>query len=198
MNYREFETKTYDYIVKSKIKILKPILEFLQISKISPNFISGLSLLSGLSTIPLMFTFPKLMYLGMIGHILLDGLDGALARYLKIDSNKGKIIDLAVGSIVISIFYISLGLSNFISIKAGLVFAITNLITEIISIQYYSTKTKIQSGGACHFGKVILTTLILISITFELNWNLEMLTGITTLYIALLGIGLVVFKFQRK
>lgn len=198
MDYRKLETTTYDQIVKTKIKILKPVLGFLQKHKISPNFISILSLISGLCTVPLMYTQPKLMYLGMIGHIIFDGLDGALARFLKINSNKGKIIDLVVGNIVISAFYIFLGITNHLSLTAALVFTITNLVTEIISVKYYSTKTKIQSGGACHFAKIILTTLILISITFELNWNLETLTSLSSIYLSLLGIGLVLFKVQGK
>jgi phosphatidylglycerophosphate synthase len=198
VDYRKFETETYDHIVRTKIKILKPLLRFLQKHKISPNFISFLSLISGLSTIPLMYTQPKFMYLGIIGHIIFDGLDGALARFLKLNSNKGKIIDLVVGNIVISTFYIFLGITNYLSLTAALVFTMTNLVTEIISVKYYSTKTKIQSGGACHFAKTILTTLILISITFELNWNLETLTSVSSIYLSLLGIGLVLFKIQRK
>lgn len=64
--------------------------------RLRPNHITGASLLIVAVGFPLLFVLdlPKWAFLVLVIHILLDGLDGPLARYQKYDTHSGAMLDL--------------------------------------------------------------------------------------------------------
>ncbi|MBI2742376.1 MAG: CDP-alcohol phosphatidyltransferase family protein [Chlamydiales bacterium] len=78
-----------------------PLLRFKIIYKLPPNLLTCLSTLFGLSVTPLLFFGLYIeAFIFMIFSGFLDTLDGSLARYLKISSSKGAVLDIVSDRLV--------------------------------------------------------------------------------------------------
>ena len=73
-----------------------PLLSIFDKLHISPNLLTGASLLIVSVGFPLLFVLglPKWAFLVLILHILLDGLDGPLAKYQKRQNRSGAMLDM--------------------------------------------------------------------------------------------------------
>ena len=84
-------------------KLLAPLLQILGDRGIRAGHITLLSLLSGLAFCPLFITGQYLPAFGFLFlHVLLDGLDGPLARYLNRASDRGSFTDTVADQVVVS------------------------------------------------------------------------------------------------
>ena len=75
------------------MRIYHPIVLLLAWLKVSPNFVSFLQIPLGLLIVIMITPQPRLAFLLIVASILLDGIDGALARHLGRSSPFGALWD---------------------------------------------------------------------------------------------------------
>ena len=116
----------YLKIAKFRDLILRPLLRFLSWLHITPNMLTY-------SEIIIMFLFILFIQKNLILSsiflllvILFDSIDGPLARFQKIDSDKGKFIDLSIDTLVFVMFVWGLIYANLLNGLIGsiLIFAV--------------------------------------------------------------------------
>ena len=86
---------------------------------VTPDHVTLLSLASGLAFCPLYGWSMPLALLALAAHVLLDGLDGPLARHQGTDSPKGSLTDTAADQAVVVATTITLMVAETISGAAG-------------------------------------------------------------------------------
>ena len=90
-----------------KQRLLGPLLLLLEKMKIMPWMITGASLVTGLAFCPLFLMADSgwtlhVAYVLLLLHLLLDGLDGPLARHLDIASKRGSFVDTMADQVVVA------------------------------------------------------------------------------------------------
>jgi phosphatidylglycerophosphate synthase len=84
-------------------RTLEPLLRILARLGISPNHLTLLSLLTGLAFSPVFLWISKLTAFGLLlAHVILDGLDGPLARLTGKASNRGSFTDTMADQVVVT------------------------------------------------------------------------------------------------
>ena len=100
-------------------RFLQPLLVLLTRLHITADHLTLLSLLAGLAFCP-MFFWSKWAAFGMLAlHVLLDGLDGPLARHNGTASRKGSFTDTLTDQSVVVASTITLMLAHTVSIVPG-------------------------------------------------------------------------------
>ena len=100
--------------------IMKPLLKRLTQYGVSPNQLTLLSLVVGLVFCPLFaLGFKLVAFLMLFLHVLLDGVDGPLARFQGTASSQGSIADTMVDQLVITFTTIALIASGYIGTWPG-------------------------------------------------------------------------------
>jgi len=90
-------------------QLLRPLLAVLATLRVTPNHLTFLSLLAGLAFCPLFLWSSKVAAFGLLLlHVLLDGLDGPLARFTQRASNRGSFTDTAADQIVVAFSTVTL------------------------------------------------------------------------------------------
>jgi len=85
-----------------RAELLQPLLKNLSALGCRPGLITTLSAIAGVAFAPLWF-FNKPAALGALGlHVILDGIDGPLARFLGRASAKGSFTDTMADQVVIA------------------------------------------------------------------------------------------------
>lgn len=116
------ERKYYDKFVIFKMKLLDPLLKLFSNLGITANMVSFFSLFLSLIAAAVLLIDIKISLILFLIHYLLDGVDGALARYTNACSNKGALID---------------AITDFVGIGAlTIMLSYTNLITGWIAVSY--------------------------------------------------------------
>ena len=90
------EAPFFEKMHRGRSKLFRPLLVLLKLLGITPNMISGFSFLI------VLFGFPLFLYLKhpfwaffcLYTHIVLDGIDGPLAKYTESESPAGAYVDL--------------------------------------------------------------------------------------------------------
>ncbi len=90
-----------------KQRLLKPLLVLLEKMHVQPWMITGLSLITGLAFCPVFLIADAgwslhVAYILLLLHLLLDGLDGPLARHLNMASKRGSFVDTMADQIVVA------------------------------------------------------------------------------------------------
>ncbi len=91
---------------------LGPLLAGLGKLGVSPDHLTILSLVFGIAFCPLFFVSPGLAFACLLVHVLLDGLDGPLARHLGVASKAGSFTDTMCDQIVVVAVAITMMCSN--------------------------------------------------------------------------------------
>ncbi len=102
-----------------RARLLAPLLRLLEFLRITPDHLTFLSLIAGLAFCPLFFRSPAAAFLALLLHVLLDGLDGPLARHLGIASRRGSFTDTMADQLVVTATTITLMKAGEIGITAG-------------------------------------------------------------------------------
>jgi phosphatidylglycerophosphate synthase len=90
-------------------QLLRPLLAALARLRVTPNHLTLLSLLTGLAFCPVFLWSSKITAFALLlAHVLLDGLDGPLARYTQRASNRGSFTDTAADQIVVAFSTVTL------------------------------------------------------------------------------------------
>lgn len=87
---------------RARARALGPFLRGLARLGLRPNHLTLLSLLSGLAFCPLFFVSRPVAFVCLALHVILDGLDGPLAREMGIASNRGSFTDSMSDQMVIA------------------------------------------------------------------------------------------------
>ncbi|MCP5528329.1 MAG: CDP-alcohol phosphatidyltransferase family protein [Verrucomicrobiales bacterium] len=90
-------------------RLLEPLLRVLAGAGCRPGHLTFLSLLCGLAFVPLFLTGRLPVALGLLLlHVLLDGLDGPLARFAGVASNRGSFTDTMADQMVVTFSTVAL------------------------------------------------------------------------------------------
>ena len=147
--------------VKEKYdRIMKPISEFFHIKLgMSPNQVSCLGFLIGLTSIPLVFMhYWQLGLIIMAISLLFDGIDGNIARVYGLTSKTGEKLELVFDRSLEALLFLAFAIIN--GIDLGLVLLIVYSILLMTSLQ---KKSKFDPGLkriALLFGFIISYELI--------------------------------------
>lgn len=87
---------------RARGRLLRPLLHLLSRLGVRPNHLTFLSLLAGLAFCPFFFWYQSLAFVFLFFHVLLDGLDGPLARHTGLASNRGSFTDTMSDQVVIA------------------------------------------------------------------------------------------------
>jgi len=128
------ERKAKHFFEETKAVVFYPLLQLLLFLKISPNMVSFLSATLGLSATVYMWIDLRISVFMLILSLVLDGVDGSLARMTKKNSTSGSLTDAFADQITISsttIGFIALG---FVDIVSGSIYLLSYPIIILFSI----------------------------------------------------------------
>jgi phosphatidylglycerophosphate synthase len=100
-------------------RLLAPLLKLLAACGVTPDQLTLLSLAAGLAFCPLYFVSPPAAMVLLALHVLLDGLDGPLARHTRVASHKGSFTDTMSDQLVVVATTITLMYAHVIGVTAG-------------------------------------------------------------------------------
>jgi phosphatidylglycerophosphate synthase len=99
--------------------VFAPLLRVLAWAGVSPDLVTLLSLAAGMSFASLYF-WSKPAALAALGlHVLLDGLDGPLARHLGVASRRGSFTDTSADQVVVATTMLALMAEGTVGVVAG-------------------------------------------------------------------------------
>jgi phosphatidylglycerophosphate synthase len=110
-----------------RASLLSPLLQVLSRFGVSPDQVTLVSLACGMLFVPLWLNgFAWYALLFLLLHVLLDGLDGPLARYQKADGQRGSFTDSFCDQIIVSVVSIALmsGSEPLIDVWGGSLFVL--------------------------------------------------------------------------
>ena len=123
-------------------KMFYPLAYLIAKLGITPNQISILGLLVLIGFVYFIDSNLKLSLLFLIIHILLDGLDGAVARFTNKASTAGEVIDTFVDYTGMFIVVWTLGLYGYIDPNLGLLYVFLYVVMICLMIIRYLLKIK--------------------------------------------------------
>jgi|GEM_PF-423404 len=125
--YSDGERKWMVFGQRLRAIVLQPLLQLLSVFRVSPDTITLLSAIAGLAFVPLVFADYVKTAIGMLViHVLLDGLDGPLARYQDRASARGSFTDTCADQLVVTAVTITwmIGASTKVAVVAGSIFIV--------------------------------------------------------------------------
>jgi phosphatidylglycerophosphate synthase len=99
---------------------LRPVLVQLHAQRVTGDHITLASLVAGAAFVPLwLFELPTWACIALALHVLLDGLDGPLARFAGTASRRGSFTDTTADQIVIALVTLALMATGVVTSVAG-------------------------------------------------------------------------------
>ena len=117
--YSGGERAAMEWTQRARGRLLGPLLRLLAALRVTPDHLTLASLLVGLLFCVLWFWSPAAALAALLIHVLLDGLDGPLARHLGLASRRGSFTDTVADQTVISATAITLMADRVIDVAAG-------------------------------------------------------------------------------
>jgi len=112
-----------------RASLLDPLLRTLTWADVTANHITIASLLCGLAFVPAFeWAAPWLAFALLFLHVLLDGIDGPLARFRGTASDRGSFTDTMVDQVVVSVVMIAMIHSGHASLWPGSLYIIFYLL----------------------------------------------------------------------
>jgi phosphatidylglycerophosphate synthase len=105
-----------------RARVLKPILSILMRWNVSADALTGLALVCGLLFYPLFFWNKPLALFFLAFHVLLDGLDGPLARAAGTASRSGSFTDTAADQVVVAATTTCLINAHLLGVLEGIIY----------------------------------------------------------------------------
>ncbi len=114
--------------------ILWPLLSVLSRIGVRPDHLTALSALAGLAFCPLFF-WSKPLAFGMLAvHVLLDGLDGPLARHTNKASRRGSFSDSMADQLVVVASTVTLMSTHVVGVLAGSVYVVAYTVVMLFAM----------------------------------------------------------------
>lgn len=144
--YGRFEMEYMIKIRKSKERIFLPLLRLLDRLKFKPDYISFISALTTIIAFVLAVYYvqPLIFIIGIWIHLILDGIDGALARYQQVASIRGTHVDMfgdQFGITLMCVFAVYFNIANIVNIS---VFFVLYSIVLIFSLYFLHKKNRFE------------------------------------------------------
>ena len=117
--YSSFERDAMAISRQGRAYLFGPLLRLLNAWYVTPDHLTMLGLIAGLAFCPLYFWWQPAALFALSLHVLLDGLDGPLARLKATDSRSGSFTDTVADQIVVAATTITLMFAGALSPTAG-------------------------------------------------------------------------------
>jgi len=182
--YSAGERRWMEYGQRLRSRLLDPLLATLTRNRIVPDQVTLASLVLGLMFVPLWITgLHWRALLAIFLHVFLDGLDGPLARYQKIDSQKGSFTDSFCDQVIVTAVTITLmsAPNPMIGIWAGSLFMVLYVGVMAIAMVRNALRTP-------HFWLIRPRFFLFVAIPLEL-WNVPYAVS-TVIWISNVLLGL--------
>lgn len=131
---RWLEEDVYLKIRNIKDIITYPIIRVLAGMGVHPDLLTYLGVLSMLGFIYFVDHDPLSACACLAATLVMDSLDGALARYLHIDSDRGKFVDIFADNLNFTLFVIGLLYASLIDGVTAVLFTYFMLLTRVLLI----------------------------------------------------------------
>lgn len=114
--------------------LLGPLLRLMAASGLKPDHLTALSLAAGLAFCPLIiFSAPWAFFLLAL-HVVLDGMDGPLARHLGVASRKGSFTDTMADQLVIAATTTTLMYTGAVGILPGVLYIVSYTVVVLFAM----------------------------------------------------------------
>lgn len=121
--YSNFESRSFDRWQDTRMRWLATPLAIMTRAGLNANHVTSASAIVGLASAVMVYFNHTAFAILLALHVLLDGLDGPLARYQKTRSNGGMIADFFSDLAVVGCVTIGLTLSGYIDPVWGVTFS---------------------------------------------------------------------------
>lgn len=102
--YSAGERRWMEYGQQLRARWLDPLLRLLDRWRVTPDHITIASLGFGILFVPLWYLqYPWIAWSALMLHVILDGVDGPLARFQKVDSQRGSFTDSFCDQVIVSV-----------------------------------------------------------------------------------------------
>ena len=178
MSYKKVETKFFEKSYEWRNKYYGPMLKFLHKKGVTADHITyarALVFIVGVMY-PLFVTGNILLatIIYFFGFWLLDTLDGAVARYAKKDSDRGKFNDILIDIMGYSIFVMGIAFLGFSSVFIMFYNVIIHGALWVIAIALHNENEKsdwvIRPESNLSYFKIIAHIFVAAFVLFGVNW----------------------------
>jgi len=132
--YADKERAMMELTQRVRGRLLAPLLGLLARLKVTPDHLTLLSLAAGLAFCPLYFWLPPLAFAMIALHVLLDGLDGPLARHLGTASRSGSFTDSMADQTVIVASTLTLIHAGVMGMLPGALYIVTYTVVVLFAM----------------------------------------------------------------
>jgi len=132
--YSEGERAWMEKTQEIRARLFLPVLKVLVAAKITPDFLTFMSFCCGIAACYVYMINPLWAFILIFLHVFIDGLDGPLARHMKVDSRKGSFTDTMSDQAVVAattILFMWLGL---LGILAGSLYILTYTVVVLFAM----------------------------------------------------------------
>ncbi|MGD2072619.1 MAG: CDP-alcohol phosphatidyltransferase family protein [Candidatus Thorarchaeota archaeon] len=138
MNPLQLMQKRYLRAQKIKDALLSPIIRMLSYANISPDMVNYFGVLMAIIFLVFIKQNIALSLLFLFLAVSADLIDGALARFRKIASDRGKFIDMVCDNLIFTIFVIALIYANLATLLTGIVLVYLMVVSKLFRCTVHS------------------------------------------------------------
>lgn len=128
------EEKIYKKFQTWRGIVLRPAISLFALLKISPETVSYIGVFLMVGFIFFVNSDQKVAFWFLTAAIIFDSLDGSLARFLKVESDKGKFTDVLMDNLNFTLFIIGLIIASLLSGLTGAVYIYFMLLVKVLMI----------------------------------------------------------------
>lgn len=114
--------------------LFAPLLRAMASAGLKPDHLTVLSLAAGVAACPLLLTSPFWALVVIALHVLIDGLDGPLARHLGMASPKGSFTDSMTDQLVIALTTVTLIYAGVAGWLPGMAYVLTYTVVVLFAL----------------------------------------------------------------
>lgn len=145
------EVKIYDWFAQLRTAAFKPLLKFLDLLRITPDLLSYFGIGLMIAFIFIIDTNPVGGFWLIIARTFIDSIDGSLARYQKIDNDRGKFVDVMADQLGFALYIfgiVKVGLSEGLPAMMFLYFTVILTVLMIIKKSLHKKSDWLLYGQA--------------------------------------------------
>ena len=171
----KFEHRYAKYIKRVNLLLLSPLTKAMAFCRITPNEISLSQIPIAIAAIFIINDHPKLVCFLFFITVLLDGLDGVLARYTNNCSLFGKILDQSCDHFKEALMFVALILAKILNPTWGLLYVFNHGVFNLVlyACNYFKTPLPFALKPS-----LIVYPLILVCLWGDKAWLIKWLNYI--------------------
>jgi phosphatidylglycerophosphate synthase len=155
------EQPVFDKMSSGRLKIFRPILMLLKLAGVRSNHITGASFVLIATGFPLAFYFEQYLwaFIALAVHILLDGMDGPMARLEGKQSSGGAMLDMANDLTGMVVVVITASHFHFINPTIGFMYVVSYLYLTFTAIAQNALNISFRYIGKTKYPVYILLAI---------------------------------------